>query len=522
MVKKSNKKEQKLKSEQDDLGLFFTFKNKILNYLGFDNIFNNDELYSNALNDKGHDFYQKNEITKAREYFIKAIKRNKNNKYALTNLAIIYSNQNNFEQAISFLKKAISVNKNYLRAYEKLGLIYFDQKNFQQAIKYFKMGVNINPNYQYMQYNLAIAYKNNKQIQLAIKHFEVSLEIDEQNRYAYYNLGLIYSDQKLIDNAIKYFQQAIKIYPNYSDAHFELGLNYQKLQFFDLAVECFKKVIEINPNQIRPYFILFEIYFNQKNLAQSFKFYERAKNINPCYTYDYIGCMFYNKRYYSQSIQWFKKALEIDKNSLNIIITLADAYYYNNQRQLADEFLNSVLKNHSEMGYEFQSKIYLRLKQFDKAINCLNKLLKIETSKQKRYKYYCKLGEIYQNKKYNYNMAIRCYQNALQYWSFYGNYDDGLYQQLANAYFHDLQYEQAIDSYQKQIIINEDKKFLHYNMGEVYLIQAQNSFYQDPKSKLQKKKYLSQSIECFKREIKKYQDNQYSHDSLCKAYEKKK
>ncbi|KAL4453208.1 hypothetical protein ABPG74_015439 [Tetrahymena malaccensis] len=384
MVKSSLKKQKQLQCLQDDLGLYITLKNKILNYFGFDNIYKNDKLYSDTLNNIGSEYYQKNNIEKAKEYFVNALKRNQKNKYALYNLAIFYIYYNEYDQAISLLKKVINIDQNYILAYQKL--------------------VNINPNSFKFCYDLALAYMENKQFQLAIKQFEASLEIDKLNTDAYYNLGQIYLDQNLEDKAIKSYNQVIKINPKHLDAHYQLGIVYMEQKLYCQAIDCFKKVIEINPNQVKPYGLIFEIYFKQNNMASSFKFYEKVKNIDTYYAYYHLGCAYFNKGFYKQSIIWLKKALKINNNSVQLLIDLGDAFRKNNQIKEAVECYNQVLKTDPEKGYFRLRNAYLNDQQYEQAI--LSYLQQIMVNQFQRFLYY-NLGYAYLQLQQNNKQQIK-------------------------------------------------------------------------------------------------------------------
>ncbi|KAL4497095.1 hypothetical protein ABPG72_019415 [Tetrahymena utriculariae] len=197
------------------------------------------------------------------------------------------------------------------------------------------------------------------------------------------------------------------------------------------------------------------------------------------------------------------QALKIDSASVELMIALGDVYKKDNQNKLAIECCKQVLKANPEKGYNCLSKVYLKLKEFNLALCYFFKSATFDSSEQKLFKYYYKLGYFFNYKINNKQMAIKYYKKAISFKTFAENEFDYLYLQLGNAYLDNFQYEQAIDSYIKQAIINQNKSFLYYNLGIAYLSLQRNTIIKISQVRNNKKNmYVSQSDA-----LKKEQDN---------------
>ena len=125
--------------------------------------------------EKGEQYYEKGDLKKAEEYFLKAVEESKDNK-----------------------------------AMNYLGSLYAKQEKYELAEKYWKMAMETDGdgNKNIPIYNLGKMYENLNKYDLAEKYYK--LAIDNNNKEADYNLGSLYRELKKYDLAEQYYKLAIE------------------------------------------------------------------------------------------------------------------------------------------------------------------------------------------------------------------------------------------------------------------------------------------------------------------------
>ena len=86
--------------------------------------------------EKGEQYYEKGDFKKAEEYFLKAVKKSKDN-IAMNYLGSLYAKQEKYELAEKYWKMAIDNNNR--EAYFNLGNLYIELKKYDLAEQYYKL-----------------------------------------------------------------------------------------------------------------------------------------------------------------------------------------------------------------------------------------------------------------------------------------------------------------------------------------------------------------------------------------------
>lgn len=194
----------------------------------------------------------------------------------------------------------------------------FSQKN--EAEELFKKG---------------ISFYDKKDFDKAIIHLEASKELDSLNHQTYRYLGLCYD--KKFDNfkAIQNYEKAIQLNKENSDMLLNLGLKYRWENNLEKSIECYKKYIVFKPESEQGYICAALIYSRLENYLESNRYailaLEKAKIVNPNLVLDIKSTIAYN-------------------------------YYFLNEKKLAKELFEELIKNNYEISNE-DVLIDLKLKQ---------------------------------------------------------------------------------------------------------------------------------------------------------------
>ncbi len=194
----------------------------------------------------------------------------------------------------------------------------FSQKN--EADEFFKKG-------------MASYEKDN--LDEAIIHFEKAKKLDGLNDKTYRYLGICFGKKFNNEKAIENYEKAIELNKENSDMLINLGLKYRFLNKLDKTLECYIKYIDFKPESEQGYICAALICSKLENYKESNKYaiiaLEKAKIVNPSLVLDIKSTIAYN-------------------------------YYFLNEKVLAKELFEELIKNNYEINNE-DVLIDLNLKQ---------------------------------------------------------------------------------------------------------------------------------------------------------------
>jgi tetratricopeptide (TPR) repeat protein len=194
-------------------------------------------------------------------------------------------------------------------------------------------------------FNLAF---NTKDLKIRIALYQNVLELEPNNYAALNNIGVAYNDLYQFKRAIEHLDKAIEIAPNYGLAYANRANSYNQLDNYEKALEDVEKSIQLNPKLEWPYSIKGNIFTKQKKFLEAEETLTQAIELNPKSAVAYFNRGYFNEevKKYDDSINDYLKAEELGHNNL------------------------PLLYNNLAVGYR-------RKKEFEKAIECINKAREI-------------------------------------------------------------------------------------------------------------------------------------------------
>jgi tetratricopeptide (TPR) repeat protein len=178
---------------------------------------------------------EKQNYTKAIEYYNKIIKKDNSNAKAYYNRGMAYLMWQKFEEAMNDFNKTIKIDSNYTDAYNNRGYLYY------------LVGEN----------------------GLALEDFNRAIKLDSNFAEAYLNRGANYIDMNLYEPAKKDLNKAISFNPDNPSPYLELGRLYYRTKKYGKSVESYTKCISLN--LVNP-----KIYYNRANSYFKMGKYEKA------------------------------------------------------------------------------------------------------------------------------------------------------------------------------------------------------------------------------------------------------
>ena len=251
-------------------------------------------------------------------------------------------------------------------AYERLGKIYSAEGKYQASVDAFETAGAMRPDSTSALIDLSIAYFHIEQYSKGIEPLQRVLAADVKNATAHHLLGKSYFMMGEFDKAGRELQEALKLTPGDYDVEYTLGLCYLK----------------------------------QKNVAQAKQLYEGMADRmgNRPALRVLIGRAYRETGFLSESIEEFKKAIELDPKFPRVHYYLGLTYLYKDgAARIPDataEFQVELAANPEEYFANFYLGIlYIMERKFEPAIALLEKAAQKQPNNPDPYFH---LGQAYQ------------------------------------------------------------------------------------------------------------------------------
>jgi len=231
-----------------------------------------------------------------------------------------------------------------------------------------------------------------------------------------------------------------------SKAKFDSAMSLYKNGQLQEAIEKAKESISLDPKVSVPYTFLGNVYNELKNPEEAEKYFKKAAEIDPREggALNGLGLLYSEKGLRDKAIEFFKKAMEVAPKYYGVYVNLGKEYILVFEKrgdrkylELAKESLGKAVKlnENSYDAYSYLGKVSLELKDYEKAIEALEKSISLNPDAKKRY------------------------------------YDDlsSVYYDLASAYYNKGQYRKAIKNSLESLKIFPDAPDAVFLLGLSYL-----------------------------------------------------
>ena len=139
-----------------------------------------------------------------------ALATSPNSVYVNKIAASVYYKDNNLEKAEELNLIALKLNPAEPFVNNDLGIIFQDKKEWEKAIACFQKEIAISPTSDKSYYNLAYSYYSMHNLEVSEKYFEKTITLNPEYKEAYQSLALVNADLKNFERARYYTAEAQK------------------------------------------------------------------------------------------------------------------------------------------------------------------------------------------------------------------------------------------------------------------------------------------------------------------------
>jgi len=293
--------------------------------------------------------------------------------------------------------------------------------------------------------NLGVVLQKKKDFAGALSQYKASEMIDPANVNLRLNLGTLFQAQGNLDMAIKAYDTILQLYPTHAMTHYYRGTALRQLGNNKAAIDEFLSVLKIDPNYIPARKAIFDTAKSSPNSDERMAILSDFAKLNPSDALAQYNMAYelHSKKQIDEALAYYQKAISIDSKLIDAYLNIASIYREKSQYAEAEATLKNAL-----LVYPDNQKI----KQMLADVNDDSAMSKYQQAVDKF-------------NKQDYKGAIEEYQKIL---SSQQSPTADLYVNLGSAYQADNNFEEAVDSYKKALMVDSKNSDALYYLGTAY------------------------------------------------------
>ncbi len=283
--------------------------------------------------------------------------------------------------------------------YQEMAITYNRQDYVTKAIDHLRQAMKFDPASSFLPVELAEIYERTGRTTDAISEAEDLVRRDPKNVDARRLLGRIYlrglsepgagnvgrgmQQGDLLKRALDQFQKIVEIDPKDVDSLLALGRLYRFSNDSPKAEAAFKKALAVDPGNDETLVTLAELYSDLGETKQATELLERAAEHNQHpRLLAMLGASYESNHQYAKAIEVFKRALEQDKENLDLKRSLGQSLLQNDQLDEALKIFQGVAEADPQdpNSYLRIGQIYQRKRNYPKALESFKKAMALDPS----------------------------------------------------------------------------------------------------------------------------------------------
>jgi tetratricopeptide (TPR) repeat protein len=233
------------------------------------------------------------------------------------------------------MEKAATPTKS-LRAFElfsraQMAAARGGQEANETAVDLLSRAIEVDANFVVAQYTLGAVHQALGNRWKAAAQFRAATQLDASYPEPYKALGDLFlaAPRRLFDQAVEAYQKAIELRPFYADAHVGLGDARAAKGEIDAAIAAYQKALTYNAINPKVHMSLGKIYYAEKGLYyESVQSYKRAIDLDPQSVEARMGLgeVYEDKGLYKEAVEEYRKVIELDDKNTGALYNLALVY----------------------------------------------------------------------------------------------------------------------------------------------------------------------------------------------------
>ena len=212
------------------------------------------------------------------------------------------------------------------------------QEGNEQAVDLLARAIEVDPNFVVAQFTQGSVHQSLGNRWKAAAQYRASTQLDPNYPEPYKALGDLFmaAPRRLFDQAVEAYNKAIELRPFYADAYVGLGDAKAAKGDIDGAVGAYTKALSHNPGNPRVHMSLGKIYYAEKGLYyESVNAYKKAIELDSTSVEARMGLgeVYEDKGLYKEAVEEYRRVIELDGKHTGAMYNLALVYEKTDPRE---------------------------------------------------------------------------------------------------------------------------------------------------------------------------------------------
>ncbi|XP_059969143.1 protein O-mannosyl-transferase TMTC1 isoform X2 [Mesoplodon densirostris] len=322
---------------------------------------------------------KQNEIWLSREsLFRSGVQTLPHNAKVHYNYANFLKDQGRDREAIYHYRTALKLYPRHASALNNLGTLTRDTA---EAKRYYQRALQLNPQHNRALFNLGNLLRSQEKKEEAIILLKDSIKYGPEFADAYSSLASLLAEQERFKEAEEIYQAGIKNCPDSSDLHNNYGVFLVDTGSPEKAVAHYQQAIRLSPSHHVAMVNLGRLYRSLGDNSVAEEWYKRALQVaRKAEILSPLGALYYNTGRYEEALQIYREAVSLQPSQRELRLALAQVLAVMGQTKEAEKMTNHIVSE--ETGclecYRLLSAIHSKQEQHDKALDAIDKALKLK------------------------------------------------------------------------------------------------------------------------------------------------
>ncbi|XP_057558288.1 protein O-mannosyl-transferase TMTC1 isoform X5 [Hippopotamus amphibius kiboko] len=294
------------------------------------------------------------------------------------NYANFLKDQGRNREAIYHYRTALKLYPRHASALNNLGTLTRDTA---EAKMYYQRALQLNPQHNRALFNLGNLLKSQEKKEEAITFLKDSIKYGPEFADAYSSLASLLAEQERFKEAEEIYQAGVKNCPDSADLHNNYGVFLVDTGSPEKAVAHYQQAIKLSASHHVAMVNLGRLYRSLGDNSVAEEWYKRALQVaRKAEILSPLGALYYNTGRYEEALQIYREAVALQPSQRELRLALAQVLAVMGQTKEAEKMTNDIVSE--ETGclecYRLLSAIHSKREQHDKALDAIDKALKLK------------------------------------------------------------------------------------------------------------------------------------------------
>jgi len=291
----------------------------------------------------------------------------------------LYAN-GNYTKAIETYKSLKNINA----VYDKIAKAYIAIGNYDEGLANYQKAINANPDDALLKYDYAKLLTKTKDYEEANQIFNSLISLDSLNPNYHYELGVVLEKQN-DTTALNEFIKTFDLDLTHQKAIFKIAKHHLIKRKFELAHRFVDKGLKSYANNIELISLKAQAYYYQEYYTHSVVWFKKLLDLGEKseFIHEKLSLSFAQNSEYEEAIYHRKKALKFNPNDANAMFVIGGYYERISNFEMAENYIVKALKIQDQsLSDEYQKlgRVLNRQKKYEAAIKAFQKALKEDPS----------------------------------------------------------------------------------------------------------------------------------------------